>query len=158
MPGKRSKGSSKTATKKAKWTLSVPESLKTMSALISKAWREENGQVDRSEVQVLSDPFTCCLIHDFLPKEVLNELEETLNDLELREKDNDLYKFRQSGDLKSEENGLIREVSRYLRDDVRPWLQEATGVQLDDEEVRYYSVHFRNKPCKIVHFEWQISR
>ena len=52
--------------------------------------------LDSSEIEIIQDPFQCCVIPNFIDDEdYLKELKADLMALEFNEKSNDLYKFQQ---------------------------------------------------------------
>ncbi|XP_053305285.1 prolyl 3-hydroxylase OGFOD1 [Spea bombifrons] len=96
-----------------------------------KAWeKKETGQY--GSVTLDSVPFPHCVIQPFVQSSsFLEELKEELLGLKFKEKSNDLYKFRQSEDLKKRKEPHIRALRQVLFEDFREWLSEVTNVKLE---------------------------
>jgi len=60
----------------------------------------------------------------------LVELTDELSKLEFYEKNNDLYKFHQSGDLKATKSPYISALRVFLYERFREWVQDVTGLSL----------------------------
>lgn len=72
--------------------------------------------LDNDKIGLFSEPFPCCSLKQFLEtknQEDLGNLIQELDDLDYAQKNNDLYKFRQSGDLKNVHSSLLRQF-RYV--------------------------------------------
>ena len=57
-------------------------------------------------------------------------LTDDLQNLKFMSKNNDLYKFVQSCDLKSTQSNTIEGIRGFLKNQVKPWLEEVTGISL----------------------------
>ncbi len=111
----------------------------TMQALKS-SWEspisegQEDERLCEGQVSVISRPFKCCSVKDFLKADShIEELMSELQEVEFFEKNNDLYKFKQSADLKSTNSPTIASFRKFLSSDVKSWLQEVTSLELDEE-------------------------
>lgn len=94
----------------------------------------ESEVIVSEEVKVIKHPFTCCSVNNLVDsKEEIEELILELQELEFKEKNNDLYKFKQSGDLKDNGSFCAADVRSFLLSEVRPWLQDVTDIELNDE-------------------------
>ncbi|XP_075432994.1 prolyl 3-hydroxylase OGFOD1 [Ascaphus truei] len=83
-------------------------------------------------VAVYSVPFQHGVIRPFLQNsDFLEELREELLGLSFQPKSNDLYKFKQSEDLKRRKEPHIRALRRLLFEDFRLWLSDITNVELE---------------------------
>ncbi|XP_059099448.1 prolyl 3-hydroxylase OGFOD1-like [Tigriopus californicus] len=104
---------------KTKWTSEKPKS---------------NGESD-PQVELSHEPFTYCAIKNFVqsPKSLLEDLTQELNDLQMTEKNNDLYKFHQSGDLKAEKQEMIQKFIHFLQTRVKEFLKEVTQIEFSQE-------------------------
>ena len=82
-------------------------------------------------------------------------------------KNNDLYKFKQSTkDLKHANSSHISALKNFLQSDVRQWLQNVTGIELNQEidlfcaKYRYVinqnSVYIFDKFGQIISLKWFI--
>ena len=77
-------------------------------------------------------PFSCCVLPDFVGNvQFLYELKEELLSLDFNEKNNDLYKFQQSEDLKSKKNQAVNALKTFIYEDFRTWLIDVTGIELN---------------------------
>ncbi|KAM8947697.1 prolyl 3-hydroxylase OGFOD1 [Pelodytes ibericus] len=95
------------------------------------AWeRREAGKY--GSVILDSVPFPHCVIQPFIESsEFLDGLKEELLQLNFNQKSNDLYKFRQSEDLKRRKEPHITALRQVLFEDFRLWLSEVTNVKLE---------------------------
>ena len=77
------------------------------------AWTGSKDLVaDNERMCLYSQPFPCCSLKQFVEtksREDIGNLIQELDDLDYVQKNNDLYKFRQSGDLKNVHTPLVRQ-------------------------------------------------
>lgn len=77
-------------------------------------------------------PFSLCSLHNFLnSSDDIEGLKNELFDIDLHPKNNDLYKFHQSDDLKNYDTPYIRAFRDCLTEQLHPWLKEVVGIPLD---------------------------
>ncbi|XP_008308246.1 prolyl 3-hydroxylase OGFOD1 [Cynoglossus semilaevis] len=77
-------------------------------------------------------PFPHCIIKNFLSSETFVEnLQRELLDLNFHEKSNDLYKFKQSDDLKKRKEPHIAGLRAAVFQPFRSWLCEVLGLELE---------------------------
>jgi len=82
---------------------------------------------------VIKSPFNCFCLPQLLANQgFVQQLKENLLQLKFNDKSNDLYKFRQSEDLKSIGNSTITAIRKFLYQDFRLWLSGVTGIELDE--------------------------
>nr|XP_060644210.1 prolyl 3-hydroxylase OGFOD1 [Anolis sagrei ordinatus] len=95
------------------------------------AWARKEAL--RDEAVVLDPaPFPHCVIPNFIQTEgFLEGLQKELLSLDFHEKCNDLYKFKQSDDLKKRREPHIAALRRVLFEDFRAWLSDVTRVELE---------------------------
>ncbi|XP_065577034.1 prolyl 3-hydroxylase OGFOD1-like isoform X2 [Artemia franciscana] len=87
---------------------------------------------DAQNEGVFSKPFKHLILPDFIEDvETLSSIQKQLLSLDFHEKSNDLYKFRQSSDLKNVESGPVSELKNNLYNQFRKWLIEVTGIKLN---------------------------
>ncbi|XP_064387306.1 prolyl 3-hydroxylase OGFOD1-like [Halichondria panicea] len=110
---------------------------------LSSTWRE-NGYFNdlATGAQLLCRPFQCCVLPKFIKTPVAMEtsregllegLTRELLRLKFYEKNNDLYQFHQSNDLKKfTDYRCISALRCLLREQCLPWLRQVTGLQLTD--------------------------
>ena len=109
---------------------------------IRAAWldSDDGAGLETPAATVTKTPFTCCTLRDFAvagnQDYDVADLVTELGDLEFAEKNNDLYKFRQSADLAgaAASKGMprVRAFRELMRTHVKDWLQRATGIELGD--------------------------
>uniref|UniRef100_A0A8D0L357 2-oxoglutarate and iron dependent oxygenase domain containing 1 n=1 Tax=Sphenodon punctatus TaxID=8508 RepID=A0A8D0L357_SPHPU len=76
-------------------------------------------------------PFHHCLIPNFIQsQDFLEGLQKELLNLDFHEKCNDLYKFKQSDDLKKRKEPHISALRKLLFEEFRVWLSDVTQVEL----------------------------
>ena len=96
---------------------------------------EEDGpdEKEANGLRIFKSPFTCTVIENVVENEqFLEGFQAELEGLDFVEKNNDLYKFRQSGELSSSPLPHISHFRQLLLQQVRPWLQRVTGIALRD--------------------------
>uniref|UniRef100_A0A8D0B1Q7 Prolyl 3-hydroxylase OGFOD1 n=1 Tax=Salvator merianae TaxID=96440 RepID=A0A8D0B1Q7_SALMN len=77
-------------------------------------------------------PFPHCLIRNFIQSEdFLEGLQKELLCLDFHEKSNDLYKFKQSDDLKKRREPHIAALRKVLFEEFRAWLSDVVHVELE---------------------------
>lgn len=104
--------------------------------MIADCWKNgsEGVLINNGNIEVIKSPFTCGYIHNLLKDETcLDGVKKELDTVELYTKNNDLYKFRQTGDLKGVTTPFISALRYFLRTFVRQWLSDVTGLPLNDE-------------------------
>ncbi|KAM4614559.1 prolyl 3-hydroxylase OGFOD1 [Discoglossus pictus] len=105
--------------------------LKPGTQAARKAWeRREPGEYGCLVLDCT--PFPHGVVRPFLENsEFLEELREELLALNFHPKSNDLYKFKQSQDLKKRKEPHIKALRQLLYEDFRQWLSDITGVELE---------------------------
>uniref|UniRef100_UPI00398EA834 prolyl 3-hydroxylase OGFOD1 isoform X2 n=1 Tax=Pristiophorus japonicus TaxID=55135 RepID=UPI00398EA834 len=77
-------------------------------------------------------PFTHCVISNFIQSQLFLEgLQNELLQLNFHEKSNDLYKFKQSDDLRRRKEYHISALRKVLFEDFRTWLSDIAGIKLE---------------------------
>uniref|UniRef100_A0A8C6UKM5 Prolyl 3-hydroxylase OGFOD1 n=1 Tax=Neogobius melanostomus TaxID=47308 RepID=A0A8C6UKM5_9GOBI len=77
-------------------------------------------------------PFPHCIIRNFIEEEdFVDNLQKELLELNFNQKSNDLYKFKQSDDLKKRDEPHIQGIRSMLFQKFRPWLEGMLGVELE---------------------------
>ena len=124
------------------------EILHNQKKQLSSIWKNEENITDEAlkDIELIREPFQCCSIKNVIQNshDVITELIKELNDVELNDKNNDLYRFKQSSmDLKHlTQNPHISGLRNMLVDEVRPWLEEVTGIKLN-EEIDLFCANYR---------------
>ncbi len=111
---------------------------------IKQAWGVQDKEIDDGSILLVNEPFTCCSIKDILSsKKSVEALVTECADLEFVEKNNDLYKFKQSSsDLQSSVAPGIVGLRNFLLGEVRPWLEGVTGIKLDEDRVAMFCARY----------------
>ncbi|XP_064476633.1 prolyl 3-hydroxylase OGFOD1-like [Ornithodoros turicata] len=105
--------------------------VQTKSAL-TKAFSDKVPCYIENVAELICKPFTLCSLHNFLSStDAIEGLKNELFDIDLHPKNNDLYKFHQSGDLKEYDTPYIQAFRQCLTTQLHPWLKEVTGIPLD---------------------------
>ncbi|XP_003391682.1 PREDICTED: prolyl 3-hydroxylase OGFOD1-like, partial [Amphimedon queenslandica] len=101
------------------------------------AWR--NKEPFESEfANVLFDPFMCWTLKDFISEGMetgsgrgyASDLKSSLMKLKFFDKNNNLYQFKQSHDLKDAKSIQIKQFWDLLLSDILPWLRGLTDIDL----------------------------
>jgi len=118
--------------------------LKNQEENLSSTWKKSGGSQKASsaekkftDFEFISEPFQCGVLKNIVENNdtgIFEELIKELEDVELSDKNNDLYKFKQSTkDLKHANSSHISALKNFLQSDVRQWLQNVTGIELNQE-------------------------
>uniref|UniRef100_A0A672I573 Prolyl 3-hydroxylase OGFOD1 n=1 Tax=Salarias fasciatus TaxID=181472 RepID=A0A672I573_SALFA len=98
---------------------------------VKEAW-SRRSPYSEGDLELDCFPFPHCIIKNFLSSEVFVEnLQKELLGLDFHEKSNDLYKFKQSDDLKKRTEPHIAGLREGLFGRFRSWLGEVLGVELE---------------------------
>ncbi|KAK5873922.1 hypothetical protein PBY51_018920 [Eleginops maclovinus] len=139
MASKRRPGESVNTEKKRKRKRSCEESAELCSVLedqqvkqtVREAWSRRTV-CTQGDLELDCHPFPHCIIRNFLSSEsFVDNLQRELMQLNFHEKSNDLYKFKQSDDLKKRTDPHIAGLRSALFGPFRSWLGEVLGVELE---------------------------
>ena len=112
------------------------DNLQNQQDKLAQALKSPNDQ-NFQDIHLIRDPFQVCVIDNVISNagETFNDLIQELKDVEMCDKNNDLYKFKQSvQDLKHLENSpFVSGLKEFLQTKVKTWLEHVTGIQLDEE-------------------------
>ncbi|KAI4830500.1 hypothetical protein KUCAC02_002128 [Chaenocephalus aceratus] len=98
---------------------------------VREAWGQKTA-CTQGDLELDCHPFPHCIIRNFLSNESFVEnLQRELLQLNFHEKSNDLYKFKQSDDLKKRTEPHIAGLRSALFGRFRSWLGEVLGVELE---------------------------
>ena len=104
------------------------------------------------DVRVVLDPFPCGVVQNFLAQpEFLSLLQSECDKLTFHEKNNDLYKFRQSGELSSESGACIGKLRKCLLGEVRAWIMEVLEVELEEERLDLFCARYQHTDTLLCH-------
>ncbi|XP_069757151.1 prolyl 3-hydroxylase OGFOD1 isoform X2 [Narcine bancroftii] len=99
---------------------------------VSEAWSRGFEYSEEQGLLVSCQPFTHCVIPGFIQSQLfLTGLQNELLQLNFHEKSNDLYKFKQSDDLRRRKEYHISALRKILYEDFRKWLSDISGVKLE---------------------------
>ncbi|XP_051835839.1 prolyl 3-hydroxylase OGFOD1 [Antechinus flavipes] len=98
---------------------------------VAEAWSRRT-RFSHDAIVMDPDPFHHCVIPNFIQCQTFLEgLQKELLDLDFHEKCNDLYKFKQSDDLKNRDELHISALRKVLFEDFRGWLSDIAKIDLD---------------------------
>ncbi|XP_070686516.1 prolyl 3-hydroxylase OGFOD1 [Pempheris klunzingeri] len=98
---------------------------------VKEAW-SQRSHYSQGDLELDCHPFPHCIIRNFLSSESFVEnLQRELLGLNFHEKSNDLYKFKQSDDLRKRTEPHIAGLRAALFGSFRSWLGEVLGVELE---------------------------
>ncbi|XP_029986912.1 prolyl 3-hydroxylase OGFOD1 [Sphaeramia orbicularis] len=98
---------------------------------VKEAWGRRS-HYRQGDLELDCHPFPHCVIKNFIDDESFVEnLQRELLGLNFHEKSNDLYKFKQSDDLKKRKEPHITGLRAALFGRFRLWLEEVLGVELE---------------------------
>ncbi|XP_072374644.1 prolyl 3-hydroxylase OGFOD1 isoform X1 [Scyliorhinus torazame] len=99
---------------------------------VSEAWSRGLEYSHEKGLLVDIQPFTHCVISNFIQSQTFLEgLQNELLKLNFHEKSNDLYKFKQSDDLRKKKGYHIPSLRKVLFEDFRTWLSDILGIKLE---------------------------
>ncbi|XP_041125436.1 prolyl 3-hydroxylase OGFOD1 isoform X2 [Polyodon spathula] len=99
---------------------------------VRETWRRKE-RYSHAGIEVDANPFPHCIIKDFIQSQsFLEGLQKELLDLNFHQKSNDLYKFKQSADLKKRKDSHISALRKVLFEQFRSWLSEIMQVELEN--------------------------
>uniref|UniRef100_A0A3Q1C5Q0 Prolyl 3-hydroxylase OGFOD1 n=1 Tax=Amphiprion ocellaris TaxID=80972 RepID=A0A3Q1C5Q0_AMPOC len=137
MSSKRAQNESRATEKKRKKksceeaALSSSVEEKELQGAVKEAWRSRS-HYSHGDLELDCHPFPHCIIKNFLSSETFAEnLQRELLGLNFHEKSNDLYKFKQSDDLRKRTEPHIAGLRTALFGRFRSWLGEVLGVELE---------------------------
>lgn len=139
MASKRRPGESVKTEQKKKKTKSCEETAELCPVLgdeqvkrtVKEAWRQRTDCA-HGDLELDFHPFPHCIIRNFLSSETFVEnLQKELLELNFHEKSNDLYKFKQSDDLKKRTEPHIAGLRAALFGHFGSWLGDVLGVELE---------------------------
>nr|XP_057945043.1 prolyl 3-hydroxylase OGFOD1 isoform X2 [Doryrhamphus excisus] len=98
---------------------------------VKEAWSQKSHYI-HGDLEVDCLPFPHCIIKNFIHSEnFLEGLQKELLTLNFHNKSNDLYKFKQSDDLRKRTEPCIAGLRSALFGQFRLWLEEVLGVKLE---------------------------
>ncbi|XP_012736449.2 prolyl 3-hydroxylase OGFOD1 [Fundulus heteroclitus] len=98
---------------------------------VKEAWSSRT-HYSKGDLELDCSPFPHCIIKNFLSSQTFVEnLQRELLELNFNEKSNDLYKFKQSDDLKKRKEPHIAATRAALFGRFRSWLGDVLGVELE---------------------------
>ncbi|KAM4630071.1 prolyl 3-hydroxylase OGFOD1 isoform 2-T2 [Polymixia lowei] len=98
---------------------------------VKEAW-SHRAQYSHGNLELDCHPFPHCIIQNFISSETFTEnLQRELLDLNFHEKSNDLYKFKQSDDLRKRTEPHISGLRAALFGRFRSWLGDVLDVDLE---------------------------
>ena len=87
----------------------------------------------KNNVKLIKDPFNCLILKNVISNDfLLDDLKEELQNQSFVTKNNDLYKFVQSTDLKGKQGTAIKGLKEFLGKELKPWLEEVTEITLNE--------------------------
>uniref|UniRef100_A0A7N6F5U6 Prolyl 4-hydroxylase alpha subunit domain-containing protein n=1 Tax=Anabas testudineus TaxID=64144 RepID=A0A7N6F5U6_ANATE len=102
-----------------------------VKSAVKEAW-SRRSHCSHGDLELDCHPFPHCIIKNFLSSEAFVEnLQRELLELNFHEKSNDLYKFKQSEDLKKRTEPYIAGLRTALFGRFRSWLGDVLGVELE---------------------------
>nr|XP_012379899.1 prolyl 3-hydroxylase OGFOD1 isoform X5 [Dasypus novemcinctus] len=105
------------------------ESLKKQ---VAEAWSRSAPFCHAEAIVMDMGPFLHCVIPNFIQsQDFLEGLQKELLNLDFHEKNNDLYKFHQSDDLKKRREPHISALRKVLFEDFRTWLSDISKINLE---------------------------
>uniref|UniRef100_A0A5F8HAQ8 2-oxoglutarate and iron dependent oxygenase domain containing 1 n=1 Tax=Monodelphis domestica TaxID=13616 RepID=A0A5F8HAQ8_MONDO len=103
----------------------------TVKKQVAEAWSRRT-RFSHEAIIMDPDPFQHCVIPNFIQCQTFLEgLQKELLDLDFHEKCNDLYKFKQSDDLKNRDELHISALRKVLFEDFRRWLSDIVLIDLE---------------------------
>ena len=125
-------------------TLDDPDVTKKVKEILQNDSSEEDVKDKVENIRVIREPFKCLVVDNFITNpEFLTELKLECEYLKFSQKNNDLYKFKQSAALTDNSGNQIHKLRRKLLESMRPWIQEVMGVELEAESLDLFCAMYR---------------
>lgn len=106
----------------------LKESLDSLSGIYA-----ENKPAESDDYKIIIEPFKCVDLSNFITNDqFLHQVKEEFCDLDLVPKNNDLYKFAQSVDLKKIKSDKISELVKLFSNEILPFMRQLTQLPLND--------------------------
>lgn len=118
------------------FTYEFSETLKLQREQFKQCWTSGDSSVTLTDIEFISEPFQCGVLQNVVANSsaLFNDLLVELQDVETSDKNNDLYKFKQSSrDLKYSQSPHISALKNLLETEVRQWLEDVTGIPLNKD-------------------------
>jgi len=105
---------------------------------------KEDNNKEVNDIRVIKKPYPCVVLKNFIEsKDFLDGLKQELGGLDLNQKNNDLYKFRQSEELSVSSSPYIAEFKDMLLEKVRPWMSQITDIELNSNVDMFFAEYRR---------------
>jgi len=104
---------------------------------------EQEKESQDNCISLKSSPFPTCQIFNLLDDKFLKGLKEEISELDLLEKDNDLYRFRQSDELNNLNLPYLYELKLTLIEKLKPLISKMTGIELNDKLALFHARYSR---------------
>lgn len=103
------------------------ETIKTLND----AYKERKELKDLNGISLYHEPYTHCIVDNLLNNQQFQqELKQELLELKFKKKNNDLYKFHQTNDLKKCKSKSISKIKKILYGEFLSLLKEITNINL----------------------------
>ena len=103
-------------------------------------------------IKVITNPFKCVVVENFITnQEFLTELKLECEYLKFNQKNNDLYKFKQSPALTNNSGNQIHKLRMKLLEQMRPWIQELLHLELESENLDLFCAMYRHSDTLLCH-------
>ncbi|XP_035223894.1 prolyl 3-hydroxylase OGFOD1-like [Stegodyphus dumicola] len=101
---------------------------------ISGAFCQKEAETYDNGAKIVNEPFTCCVLPNFIKSDdYLIKLRNDISRLEMDDKVNDLYQFKQSKDLGSCLSQSVSVLKKLLYEDCLEWMKKVTNIDLMDK-------------------------
>ncbi|KAG8200576.1 hypothetical protein JTE90_000647 [Oedothorax gibbosus] len=101
---------------------------------LSKCFVEKEQSKFESGAKIINEPFTCCVLPNFLqPDEFIQELKNELDEVDVELKLSDLYQFKQSQDLATSTLPCISKFKKLLYGKCLEWMKKVTKIELTEK-------------------------
>ncbi|KFM82495.1 2-oxoglutarate and iron-dependent oxygenase domain-containing protein 1, partial [Stegodyphus mimosarum] len=101
---------------------------------ISGAFCRKEAENYDNGAKIVNEPFTCCVLPNFIKSDdYLIKLKNDICRLEMDDKVNDLYQFKQSKDLGSCSSRSVSVLKKLLYEDCLEWMKKVTNIDLTDK-------------------------
>lgn len=109
---------------------------------ISSLDENKSGQCDLTSQFLHSSPFIHCVLPELIREDhYLDRLQGELQELTFNEKNNDLYNFHQSSDLKHASGRQIAALRNLFYKDILQWMKKVTGIELSENVDLFCSIY-----------------
>ncbi|XP_015925058.1 prolyl 3-hydroxylase OGFOD1 [Parasteatoda tepidariorum] len=101
---------------------------------LSEYFVEKKSHQFENGAKIVTDPFTCCILPNFLqPLKEVDKIKDDVDEIDVELKINDLYQFKQSEDLAGCLYAGVEALRKLFNGNCLEWMKDVTKIPLSDK-------------------------